>query len=67
MTAALAITVGLGYVRFVRRGASAVAAATTVPESDRTAHIERRVRELEERMNNAAHALGHDRDSASAS
>lgn len=66
MTAALVITLGLGYVRFVRRGGSAVAAGPTMPTSEGTAHIERRVRELEERMNNAARALGHDGDSSSA-
>jgi hypothetical protein len=68
MTAALAITLGLGYVRFVRRGAtSPVAAGSAIPESEGLAQVERRVRDLEERMNDAAHALGHNRDSSSAS
>jgi len=67
MTAALAITLGLGYVRFVRRGTtSPVAAASASPESEGLAHIEHRVRDLEERMNDAAHALGQNRDSSSA-
>jgi hypothetical protein len=62
MSAALAITLGLGYVRFVRRGlASLVAAGPVMPESEGLAHIERRVRDLEERMNEAAHALGQPR------
>lgn len=66
MTAALVITLGLGYVRFVRRGAPAIAAGPTTHESEGIAHIERRVRALEERMGNAARALGHDGDSSSA-
>ena len=68
ITAALVITLGLGYVRFVRRGTtSPVAAGSGIPESEGLADIERRVRDLEERMNEAAHALGHKRDSSSAS
>ena len=68
MTAALVITLGLGYVRFVRRGAtSLVAAGPAIPESEGLAHIERRVRDLEERMNEAAHALGHSHDDSSPS
>ncbi len=68
MTAALAITLGLGYVRFVRRETtSPVAAESAIPESEGLAEIERRVRALEERVNEAAHALGHNSDSSSAS
>jgi hypothetical protein len=67
MTAALAITLALGYVRFVRRGASSIAPGTTIPESEGIAHMERRVRELEERMNNAARALRPDGDGSSRS
>ena len=66
MTAALAITLGLGYVRFVRRGTTSPVAAVASPESEGLAHIEHRVRDLEERMNDAAHALGQNRDSSSA-
>jgi hypothetical protein len=67
MTAALVITLGLGYVRFVRRGTtSPIAAGSASPESEGLADIERRVRDLEERMNDAAHALGHNRDGLSA-
>lgn len=55
MTMALAITLTLGYVRFVRRQ---IPAAQTPPDTG-LAGIERRVRDLEERMNQAASALGH--------
>ena len=59
MTAALVITLGLGYVRFVRRGAaSPIAAGSTIPETEGLTQIEQRVRNLEARMNEAAHALG---------
>lgn len=59
MTVALAITLGLGYVRFVRpRAIPAVAAAPRIADSDAVADIERRVRDLEERINEAANALG---------
>jgi hypothetical protein len=62
MTAALVITLGLGYVRFVRRGAaSPVVASAAMPETEGLAEIERRMRGLEERMNDAAHALGQNR------
>ncbi len=63
MTAALLITLGLGYVRFVRRGTTLpVAAGLSIPESEGLAQIDRRVRSLEARMNEAAQALGHNRD-----
>jgi hypothetical protein len=63
MTAALVITLGLGYVRFVRRGASSpVAIASTQPANEGLAQIEWRIRSLEERMNEAARALGQDGD-----
>ena len=68
MTAALVITLGLGYVRFVRRGATPpIAAASATPASEGLAQMERRIRNLEERMNDAAHALGQGRDSSSGS
>lgn len=61
MTAALVITLGLGYVRFVRRGAARpVVAGAAVPDTEALTEIEQRVRNLEERMNQAAHALGQD-------
>jgi hypothetical protein len=68
MTAALVITLGLGYVRFVHRGTtSPIAAGSPIQESEGLAQIERRVQDLEERMNEAARALGHNRDSSSPS
>jgi hypothetical protein len=42
MTAALVITLGLGYVRFVHRGAAAVLAAPAITRSDRTAIVRAR-------------------------
>jgi hypothetical protein len=55
MTVALVITLGLGYVRFVRRrvGGAAPAVSGELP-----ADLERRLRELEERLDGAASALG---------
>jgi hypothetical protein len=68
MSAALVITLGLGYVRFVRRGATSPAAAgSAIHESEGLAEVERRLRELEERMNQAAQALGHKPDGSSTS
>jgi hypothetical protein len=59
------ITLGLGYLRFVRRGvAPAVSAGSGTADGEGFADVERRVRDLEERMNEAAHALGHRGDSA---
>lgn len=59
MTIALAITLALGYVRFVRRRAiTAVPAGPRIADGDGLGDIERRVRDLEERMNEAAKALG---------
>ena len=68
MSVALVITLGLGYVRFVRRRTvSPVTVGSGVAEGEGLADIERRVRDLEERMNQAAHALGNKRDSSGAS
>jgi len=59
MTVALVITLALGYVRFVRRKAIAPATvASGFGEAEGLAALERRVRELEQRMNDAATALG---------
>lgn len=56
MTIALVITLALGYVRFVRK---AVTVSPGVAGSEATVEgLERRVRELEERMDTAASALG---------
>jgi hypothetical protein len=54
MTAALLITLGLGFVRFVRRGKSSQASIENTGLSD----IERRVQDLEGRMSAAAQVLG---------
>jgi hypothetical protein len=58
MTFALAITLALGYLRFVRRRASAAipAAGSAAPVGD-TTELEQRVRALEERLSQAASAL----------
>lgn len=60
ITAALAITLGLGYARFVRRGTAAPATAGPALSAGSAdlAAFESRVRDLEERLNEAAHALG---------
>ncbi len=59
MTVAFVITLGLGYVRFVRRRpAGAAAGGEAVAGGEGMAGIERRVRDLEERMDGAASALG---------
>lgn len=59
MTAALAITVGLGYVRFVRGRADATAPGGSVMlTGEGVAELEQRVRELERRLDDAASALG---------
>jgi len=68
MTAGLLTTLGLGYLRFVRRSAtSPVTLGSGIQDGEGFADVERRVRVLEERMNEAAHALGHRRDSSSPS
>ena len=61
MTVALAITLGLGYVRFVRRGrvpGEGGGGGGSGTGSAGAPEIERRVRELERRMGEAARALG---------
>lgn len=58
MTAALAVTLGLGYARFVRRGPTApVDAGSGLGDVEGLAGIERRVRDLEDRLGEAATAL----------
>jgi hypothetical protein len=56
MTVAFLITLALGYVRFVRRRTAPAAAA--VPGGEGLADVERRLRDLEGRMDGAASALG---------
>jgi len=59
VTAAFVITLALGYARFVRRSAAVpvVAAGSGIPEGAGLSDIERRVRELEDRIENAAQAF----------
>jgi hypothetical protein len=57
MTVALAITLGLGYARFVRRASRPAAAGESAAEVSSVAELERRVGELERRLDDAASAL----------
>jgi hypothetical protein len=66
MTVALVITLGLGYLRFVRRGTSPPATAESrIREGEGLTDLERRVLDLEARMDEAAHVLGRSRDRSS--
>lgn len=68
VTIAFVITMGLGYVRFVRRSrTSPVVVDSVVAEGAPLATIERRLRDLEERMNKAADALARKEDCSSSS
>ncbi len=59
MTAALMVTLVLGYVRFVRKGKiSPTTEGEQITKPDHLEEIERRIRDLEVRMNDAAKALG---------
>lgn len=59
MALALVVTLVLGYVRFVRKGKTPpVTEGKQMTESDRLGAIERRIRDLETRMNDAAQVLG---------
>jgi hypothetical protein len=59
MTAALMVTLVLGYVRFVRKGKmSPTTEGEQITKADDLKGIERRIRDLEVRMNDAAKALG---------
>ena len=63
MTAALVITLGLGYARFVRNAPAAPASAGgELPPGGDVPQLERRVRDLEQRMDEAAQVLGQPRD-----
>lgn len=62
ISVAFAITLGLGYVRFVRCRKTSPGTYEPSGLEDGLAGIERRVRSLEERMNKAASALVHKRD-----
>jgi hypothetical protein len=62
MTAALVITLGLGYVRFVRRGAMARAPVAPAGSGvEGLADLERRLQDLEQRIAEAAQALAQRR------
>lgn len=59
LTVALAITLGLGYARFVqKRPAAAVAAGASAADDPDLGRLELRLREVEERLAKAAGALG---------
>ena len=63
MTAALAITLGLGYVRFVRQQTRVPGEGVAQsPGVGNVSDLERRVRLLEDKMTRAAGALGSDRE-----
>jgi hypothetical protein len=63
MTAALAVTLGLGYVRFVRQRTDVPATVgVRAPSTEGLSDLERRVRILEDRMTKAAGALGYGDD-----
>ena len=63
MTVALAITLALGYIRFVRgRAVPRKVEGRVVAGGDGLADLERRVQDLEGRLNHAASALGHGED-----
>ena len=63
MTAALAITLGLGYARFVRQRSEVPAQGPVrAPRAEGASDLERRVRTLEDRMTKAAGALGYGGD-----
>jgi hypothetical protein len=59
LTIALVITIGLGYARFVSQR---VGAATEALGGPALVDVERRLRSLEERLDQAAQALGTKRD-----
>ncbi|MPY89033.1 MAG: hypothetical protein GEU99_14030 [Luteitalea sp.] len=63
MTAALVITLGLGYARFVRgRSVAVTPSGDAMASGQGLAGLERRVQDLEKRMDEAASALGYKRD-----
>ena len=60
MTFALSITLVLGYVRFVRRRVPSVArGGDGTTDGEGLGDLESRIRALEQRMEEAANALGH--------
>ena len=64
MTAALIVTLVLGYVRFVRKSKmSRTVEGDELKKTDNLEEIERRIGNLEERLNDAAKALGRKNES----
>lgn len=60
MTVALVITLALGYVRFVRRqDPAAIPSQEGMVRGDGLVDLDQRMRSLEDRMDEAASALGH--------
>ena len=57
MTVALVVTLGLGYLRFVRREQGAAGAATAVSGAA-DGEVERRLSEVEDRLDRVAEVLG---------
>jgi hypothetical protein len=66
MTAAFVVTLGLGYARFVRRGKVSRTAVTSEVPAGGLADIDRRVRDLEQRLDRAAQELARGQDSQDA-
>ena len=62
MTVALAITLALGYVRFVRGRLVRGTAGERSAGGDGRADLEQRVKDLERRLNRVASALSHGTD-----
>jgi hypothetical protein len=62
LTVALGITLGLGFVRFVRPRAAGASGAPPGPGEAASAELEERLRILERRMEDAASALGARKD-----
>jgi hypothetical protein len=58
LTVALAITIGLGFVRFVRGHGRTAPMAASAPGSGEIVSLEQRLAALEKRMDDAANALG---------
>lgn len=63
LTVALAITLGLGYLRFARQRIAAPSSGTPGPAaSEGLAALDQRIHDLEERLNQAASVLGQTPD-----
>ena len=58
MSVALVITLALGYVRFVRRAVPALPGGESRSDDSDLGELNRRVRDLEERMKRASSVLG---------